>query len=109
MRCIAGQSIRNFGNKDIVKLAELKPSQQRSDATTTKTFFVLHADFQLLYSRDPVINKLRGIITFAKYGSFTGSVISKNENPVMLGHDDNETMHVSYDSRKFFFFFSCKT
>ena len=38
---------------------------------------------------------------FAKYGSFTGSVISKLENPVMLGHDDDETRHVSYDPRKF--------
>jgi len=45
------------------------------------------------------INKLRGIIKFAKYGSFTGSVISKIGNPVMLGHDDDETRRVSYDRR----------
>ena len=39
---------------------------------------------------------------FAKFGSFTGSVISKLQNPVMLGHaDDDETRHGSYDPRKF--------
>ena len=77
-----------------------------SDAIQSKLIFLLHA-VRLLYPHE--INKLRGIMKFAKYGSFTGSVISKIGNPpgvlpgvnpgVMLGHDDDETRHVSYDRR----------
>ena len=47
------------------------------------------------YIHTIVINKLRG--TFTKYGSFTGSVIRKKRSPVMLGHDDDETWHNSYE------------
>lgn len=70
----------------------------KSDATQSRLNFLLHT-VRFLYPRQ--INKLRGIIKFAKYGSFTGSVISKLENPVMLGHDDDDTRHDSYDPRKF--------
>ena len=73
-----------------------------SDAIQSKLIFLLHA-VRLLYPHE--INKLRGIMKFAKYGSFTGSVISKIGNlpgvlpGVMLGHDDDETRDVSYDRR----------
>ena len=67
-----------------------------SDAIQSKLIFLLHA-VRLLYPHE--VNKLRGMMKFAKYGSFTGSVISKIGNPVMLGHDDDETRHVSYDRR----------
>ena len=75
------------------------------DATQSRSIFLLHA-VRLLYPHE--INKLRGIMKFAKYGSFTGSVISKINPPgvlpgvnpgVMLDHDDDETRHVSYDRR----------
>lgn len=95
-RCIAGQIKRNFGSKDILKLAVNKILSTNSDATQSN--FLLHA-VRLLYPHE--INKLRGIMKFAKYGSFTGSVISKIGNPVMLGHDDDETRRVSYDRRNY--------
>lgn len=96
-RCIAGQIKRNFGSKDILKPVVNKILSANSDATQSN--FLLHA-VRFLYPHE--INKLRGIMKFAKYakyGCFTGSVISKMGNPVMLGHDDDETRHVSYDRR----------
>ena len=98
IRCMAGQIKRNFGSKDILKLVVNKILSVKSDATHSRLICLLQAvRFLYLYE----INKLRGIMKFAINGSFTGSVISK-ENPVMLGHDDDdETRHVSYTLRKF--------
>ena len=89
---MAGQIKRNFGSKDILKLVVNKILSVKSDATQSRLIFLLHA-VRFLYLSE--INKLRGTMRFAINGSFTGSVISK-ENPVMLGHDDDdETQHVS--------------
>jgi len=96
---MAGQSRRNFGSKDILKLLVNSILSVKSDATQSRLIFLKHA-VRFLYPHE--INKLRGIMKFAKFGSFTGSVISKLQNPVMLGHaDDDETRHGSYDPRKF--------
>ena len=78
IRCIAGQIKRNFGSKDILKLVVNKILSVKSDATQSRLIFLLHA-VRFLYSRE--INKLRGIIKFAIYGSFTGSVFSRLKQP----------------------------
>jgi len=70
---MAGQIKRNFGSKDILKLLVNEIHSVKSDATQSRLIFLLY-DGRFLNPHE--INKLRGIMKFTKYGSFTGSVIS---------------------------------
>lgn len=70
----------------------------KSDATAIENDFF--ARFLLLYSRDPDKQTSRDN-DICQIWKFRRKCHQQNENPVMLGHHDDETRHVSCDSRKF--------
>lgn len=88
-RCIAGQIKRNFGSKDILKLVVNK--------IWCNTIKFLAARCQIFIpSRNKQTSRHNKVCQIWK---FHRKCHQHNGNPVMLGHDDDETRHVSYDRR----------
>lgn len=84
MRCMAGKIMRHFGNNDILVLVELKSllknlMQPRFELSK----FCSCAICRFLYPRI-WINRKQNSRDDPKYGSFTGSVISKVKNVMMM-------------------------
>lgn len=98
MRCIAGQIKRNFGSKDILKLVVKKSSQNKIWCNTIKIdFFAAHRQI-FIPSRDKQTSRHNKVCQIWK---FHRKCHQQTRNPVMLGHDDDDTRHHSYDPRKF--------